>query len=596
MRAKNEKKMVTQMMKSANQNLDREFKKQSWKPFFQLIRSVKLPWILIIVCTVIQLTQSYLTLLFPQYTEEIYAGNFSSQLAVTAVLVVLGKSLLTSVFQFIGNYTSRLNHMRFQNYIWRKLSRLPLSYYEKHEPRELISRTTEDTLTLSEFLVYSISSILSSFVTFIGSFVLIFGYDWRLALSQAIALPLCYVIGVIAGRIYFKLNNRIQGRISDMTRYFAAILPYLTLVKLFGQEKREEQNGNIWIESYAKTSFDNAVTGCAISFANTLTSVLQQIIVILMGVWLVREGSIDIGVWIAFYMYANTLSGSMQSLMNLWQSIKRNQGACARVSAAISETPEENPGTLDAKKAQGNLEFDHVSFAYEEKNVLNDISFTAEEGKVTAIVGPSGAGKSTLLSLVERFYEPGAGKITLGGKESREYDLYSWRRAIAYIPQDTQLVSGTIRDNIRYGVDDEVSDARIEEAAKQADAYEFILSFEDGFDTEVGENGCKLSGGQRQRIAIARALLRDSRLLVVDEMTSNLDAESGCRIDKALKSLAGTHTILMVAHHMDTVKDADKIIVMDQTRVNGQGTHEELMKENELYRHLVELDASAVTE
>lgn len=581
-----------QMMSASHKELERENKAQSWKPFFYLIKSVKLPWVLIAVCMVIQLAQGTLSLIFPQYTQEIYAGNFSASLAVTAVLVVLGKALLTSAFQFVAKYTSHLNHMRFQNYIWRKLSRLPISYFEKNEPRDLISRTTADTLSVSEFLSYSIASILSTFYTLIGSAVLIAQYDWRLGVSQLICIPLCYAIGIIAGRIYFKLNNRIQSRLSDMTRYFSAILPYVTLVKLFGQERREEEAGNGWIESYFKTSMKNTVTGMVIMFADTVTSLAQELIIIFVGLALIREGAIDIGQWIAFYMYANMLSGNFRSVMSLWQSIKRDQGACARISAATNVEPEENRGTLEAGKVQGSLAFNNVSFAYEEKNVLNDISFSVEEGGVTAIVGPSGAGKSTVLNLVERFYTPGSGSVTWGGKDVREYELNSWRRNIGYIPQDIQLLSGTIRDNITHGVTGVVSRERLEEAARQADILDYIKSLSDGFDTQVGENGANLSGGQRQRIAIARAMLMESQLLVLDEVTSNLDAESEYQIQQTLKELSRSRTVLMVAHRMDTVKDADKIIVMDNTRVAAQGTHDELMQSSELYRRLVELQAA----
>lgn len=578
-----------QMMSSINDVLEKADKKQAWRPFIHLIKSVKLPWILIVICTVIQLTQSYLTLLFPKYTEKIYAGEFSTYLAVTAVLVVLGKALLIAVYQFIAKYTSHMNHMSFQNYIWKRLSRLPLPFYFEIEPRDLISRTTTDTLTLSEFLSYGIANIFSTIVTFGGSFLLILQYDWRLAVSQAVSLPLCYVVNLIAGRIFFKFNKRIQGKLSDMTRYFSAILPYITLVKLFGQENREEKNGNEWIEKYAKINFEYTLASSAVSFANTLTTVLQELIVIMMGVWLVRKGELDIGVWIAFYMYANTLSISFRSVMSLWQTVKRNQGACMRISEVTGVPAEENPGELDASTAKGDIAFKNITFAYQEKEILKSVDFTVEEGKVTAIVGPSGAGKTTILSLMERFYNPKEGEIHWGNHPATDFDLYSWRRAIGYIPQDTRLLSGTIRDNIIYGMEEKVSEEKIIEAAKLADAYDFIMRMDKGFDTQVGENGAKLSGGQRQRIAIARAIVKEAKLLVLDEVTSNLDAESEHRINHTLKKLSKTHTVLIVAHNMDSIKDADKIIVLDKSHINGQGTHEDLINNNELYRHLVEL-------
>ena len=246
--------------------------------------------------------------------------------------------------------------------------------------------------------------------------------------------------------------------------------------------------------------------------------------------------------------------------MNQWQSLKRNQGCCARISAAVDSPAEENPGTA-----------------------------SAEAGKVTAIIGPSGAGKSTVLNLVERLYHPGEGKILWGGQEANKYDLYSWRRSIGYIPQDTQLFAGTIRDNITQGVQGTVSEERIREAAQQADALEFIEGFEKGFDTEVGENGTKLSGGEKQRIAIARMMIRDPEYLLLDEATSSLDAQNEAMVMSALGQLMKGRTCIVVAHNLRTVENADNIIFMEKGKVVSTGSHEELYRENEKYRRYVDL-------
>ncbi|MBQ6117119.1 MAG: ABC transporter ATP-binding protein [Oscillospiraceae bacterium] len=587
MKKTKEKPVVHQMMHADTASVESNNKRQAWKPLFHFIRQVKMPWILIAVCVVLNLAQGYLTLLFPSYTEQIYAGNFSKALAITATVIVLGKALLTAAIQGVCTITANITQMRFQEHIWRRLSRLPLSFYDKNEPRDLISRTTEDTTTLSEFFSHGISSLLSTIYTLIGSFVLILAYDWRLAASMLITIPLIYAIAIISGRFYFKMNNQVQAKLSNMTRYFASVLPYITLTKFFGQENREEQNGLDWIAKHFKTSFDNAKIGLVLTFAQTVVQVIFQLVIILMGVWLVRDGSIDIGIWIAFYMYANTLYSSFSSLSSQWQSLKRNQGCAARITQ-VTDTPiEENNGTMDASGVEGDLAFRNVTFAYGEQNVLNDVSFTVPSGKVTAVVGPSGAGKSTILNLVERFYTPNEGSVALNGQDIKEYELRSWRRNIGYIPQNCQLFSGTIRDNIAYAVPGQVSDEAVTEAARLADALEFIQSFEKGFDTEVGENGAKLSGGQRQRIAIARALLMDSKLLILDEATSNLDAESEAAIEATLKKVSQRCTVLMVAHRMDTVRDADRIVVMENTRVNAVGTHEELAASCELYRKMI---------
>ena len=280
--------------------------------------------------------------------------------------------------------------------------------------------------------------------------------------------------------------------------------------------------------------------------------------------------------------------------MTTWEKVKINQGCCARIVAAIDRTPEENNGTLDARNSRGDLEFKNVSFAYDQDNVLNNVNFTAACGKVTAIVGPSGAGKSTILNLVERFYTPGAGSVVWAGKDAREFELTSWRRNIGYIPQDTQILAGSIRDNIAHGVVGTVSQEALEDAARQADILDFIQSLPQGFDTDVGENGAKLSGGQKQRVAIARALLMDSQILLLDEATSSLDAESEHSIQQTLQKIGQSRTVLMVAHRLASVKGADKIVVMENSRVSAQGTHSELMSICPLYRRLVELQSADI--
>lgn len=593
---KNAKKLkidISQMMKTSHEEVERANKKQPWKPFWNLIRKVKFPWILIAVCTLLYLVQGELTLLFPSYTEKIYNGEFTVQLAVTAVLVVLGKALMTAIIQCTARYTSYMNRMRFQNYIWRKLSRLPLSYFEKNEPRDLISRTTSDVTTMSEFMSFDIASVASTLYTFVGSLILINAYDWKLLVSQLICIPLTYAIGVLAGRIYFKTNNRVQSRLSDMTRYFATVLPYITLTKLYGQENREHAAGNSWIDSHFKTEIQSSVYNLGITFANTVTALIRTLTIIFVGLWLIRRGDIDVGQWIAFYQYANLLDNNFQSIMTMWQKLKRNQGLCARISAATDVEPEENKGTLDARQANGKVAFENVTFAYEDKNVLHDVSFTAEAGEITAIVGPSGAGKSTLLNLTERFYLPKDGAVTLDGVNAQDYELHSWRKNIGYIPQDAPLLSGTIAENMAHGVEGEVSKEKLEEAARRADILDYIRTLPQGFDTPVGENGAKLSGGQKQRIAIARALLMDSKILLLDEATSNLDAEAEYNIEQTLKEISRDRTVLMVAHRMKTVEKADKILVLDNSRIAAEGTHESLMKDSPLYRHLVELQTDA---
>jgi ATP-binding cassette subfamily B protein AbcA/BmrA len=584
---------VKQMMRTSNIDDTKEVK-SVWKPFVHMLKEVKLPYALLLLCITISLLQAQLLLLFPQYTEKIYAGNFNVSIAITAVGVVMGQSILTAVIEFFGSVTTAKTQRNFQRYFWRKLSRLPMSYYDKNEPRDLISRTTQDSSLLCDFFSFSIATAISSIYALVGSLVLLFGYDWRLAVSQIIALPASYFLGIVGGRISYKYQNRIQGNQSDLTRYLSAILPNLSLVKLFGQERREEQNGYDWIENYFTTSFHSSLAQTGIGIAKSIVKVLQGSIVILLGVYLVRRKVIDIGIWIAFYLYSQTLYANFNGLMSLWQRLKNCQGAARRISQATNAEVEEDNGKRQCEDIQCSIDFESVSFSYDNKKILDQLSFHVPAGKMTAIVGPSGAGKSTILTLLERFYNPDEGNIKLGGYDIKEYELHNWRKNISIVSQDTQLFSGTIRDNIIYGMDREVKEDELIEAAKKADALEFIKSFQLEFDTEVGENGSKLSGGQRQRIAVARAILRNTKVLLLDEITSDLDAEAEFKIDEAMNRLRENRTILIVAHRMKTIKKADQIIVLDKNGIQDFGTHEELIKRNSLYQHMVQLQKDKI--
>jgi len=405
-------------------------------------------------------------------------------------------------------------------------------------------------------------------------------------------LALVLVVYVWSGRLYFRMGNRAQGRMSDLGRYLSAITPNLSLVKLFGQEKREEKNGMDWIFNSYKTELDNAVIQRGIAFAESVVGLVRTLVVIFMGVWLMGEGAIDFGIFITFYYYGSSLTSSFEVVLIYWRSLKSIQGAAAHFLTVMDQPEEANPGAKDAKDAAGAIAFQNVTFGYEDTNVLEDVSFTAEPGQFTAIVGPSGAGKSTVLNLIERYYAPKSGCISLAGEKADSYELHSWRGALGLISQNSPLFSGTVRENITYGVDGEVTQQQLEDAARAADALDFIRELPDGFDTQVGESGCKLSGGQRQRIAIARALILNAKVLVLDEATANLDAESEHNVNETIGKLAKDHTILMVAHHIDAVKDADKIVVLEKGRVAAQGKHSDLMTGCALYRRMVELQAA----
>ena len=301
-----------------------------------------------------------------------------------------------------------------------------------------------------------------------------------------------------------------------------------------------------------------------------------------------NAGHITLEQWIAFYLYANTLIGSATQTLQVWETIKEGQGAAGRISELAAAEDEDRGGGEKFPAKAESLSFEHVTFRYDREITLKDISFTIPASKTTAL-GPSGAGKSTVFALLERFYAPESGTIRMGGRDVREYDVIDWRRSIGYVPQDCALLSGTIRENIAYGLDREASEEEIIRAAKLANAYDFIAALPEGFDSDIGQLGGKLSGGQRQRIAIARMMIKNPDCLLLDEATSSLDAENEAEVQAAFTNMMQGRTAVVIAHNLRTIADADQIAVMDHGRVQAVGDHRSLYGENPLYKKYFDL-------
>lgn len=562
-------------------------KRGIWKPFFKLLIQARLPYFWILLATAVSLGSAQLGLLFPQYAQQITAGNISTPVVTGSIVIVIAQALSTAFQQFLATVASAKVSLSFRKLIWKSLLLLPVPFFDRTSPKEMISRTTDDTTKVSDLMAYGIGNILSSVYGIAGAFLILFGYDWRLAAAEIGILLLTVGIGIVNGRINFKYNVKIQARLAHLTRFISEIIVNVPLVKTFVNEKKEEERGKGLIRELFKVNFAFSVFGTLFGFFNSLVRVIQSIVIILLGIYLISADIITIDIWIAFYLYSQGILTSVSVLMGNWVLVKRAQGAVRRITEITSEPSENYNEALPMDPKREDISFEDVSFGYGDKQVVKRIEFTLPHGKVTAIVGPSGAGKSTLFNLLMRFYEPDSGTIRFGGTPVTEYDLREWRKTFGHIAQDAPLFSGTIRDNLLYGIERSVTEEELREAAEAACALEFIESFEKGFDTETGEGGSKLSGGQKRKIAIARVILKNPPFLLFDEVTSNLDAESEHTVDRSLKRLAAGRTTVIIAHRLSTVKDADQIIVLNKGEVDGIGTHVSLLENNELYQRLV---------
>ena len=551
--------------------------KQKWKPFLRFTAKTKLPYVGIIGCVLASLLVAQLNLMFPDYTEQITSGDFGTKIIILTIAVLIGGAFADTLYQSLCMIVKGNISRRFRNSLWQKALRLPINAYSEDGTSELISRVTEDTTMLSGFLTDDIAGLISNIYTLIGTTVILFSYDKHLVLAELIIIPLIIAIGIFKGRVDFKWNNILQMRVAELTAGIAEILSNIPLIKTFVQEEKATKQSEKLTGELYKTKMKMTWIGNAFSSISTLLTVAESLIVIFFGIYLIKRNIITVSVWVAFYLYSTNLSGSVDTMMTIWNDLKTAQGAMHRISELSDEAEEPYESGEKFEPADKCIEFNHVSFGYGENRVLKDICFTIPKGKLTAVVGMSGAGKSTLMNLLERFYEPDEGEILYGDKNIKDYSLKSWRKSVGYMTQDAALVEGSVRDNLLYCLDEKISDAELTERLEKIGMAGIISELPDGLDTEVGEGGGNLSGGQRQRVCIARLLLSPPEIILLDEATSNLDACAEQACYDAVHNLLKGHTVITVTHKISFAKDADFVILLENGEIAESGSYAELM-------------------
>ncbi len=472
---------------------------------------------------------------------------------------------------------------------------LPLVWFHERRSGELVGRLASDVTIVSGVVSTELSMALRNGVQMLGALVLLFVIDVKLTLMMLAIVPITVITTIYFGRRIRKMSRDVQDELAKVSGQVQEAIGAIATVQSFVRERHEAQRYKAGVED-AFEKMRRMIVWRSWFFSTSMTAGYIGIAVV---VWLggraLIAGELTAGDLTSFFLYTFMVAGSLSDLASLWGSLQRAAGATDRLFQVIDTVPEVRD--VDEAKplpaGQGAIELERVSFAYPSRRgqpVLSDVSLKVSPGEVVALVGPSGAGKSTILSLLYRFYDADAGCVRFEGVDVRELKLAELRRALAMVAQEPVLFSGTIRDNIAYGApdDDPPTQAQIEAAARDAYAHDFITGFPDGYDTVIGERGTKLSGGQKQRIALARAIVANPRVLILDEATSNLDAESEAVVQAALDRLMEGRTTLIVAHRLSTVRDADRIVVIEGAQIVEQGRHEELMARSGTYRRLVE--------
>ncbi|MED3692296.1 ABC transporter ATP-binding protein [Peribacillus butanolivorans] len=570
-----------------------EVKKQKgWRQFIRLVQQTKPSKLMIGIALVLSLSTTGVGLLVPLFTKNLIndfsISSLSTERITLLVLAIIVQALASGFSIYLLNRIGQSVVAGIRDQLWRKLLVLPVNYFDEHQSGETVSRMTNDTTVVKGLISEHLSNFVTGIISIVGSMIVLFVLDWKMTLLMLIAIPLSVLILMPLGKKMHQISKGMQDETASFTSILQQVLTEIRLVKASNAETFEYQNGKKGITKLFQFGLKEAKIQALIGPLMSLVMMALLVLILGYGGMRVSSGALTAGALVAFIMYLFQIIMPMAQLAGFFTQFQKATGATERI-ISILDSEEEEDAKQQVQNINQSITVDHLNYSYNNgEQVLKDISFTVEAGKVTAIVGPSGSGKTTLFSLFERFYKPQQGSISIGGKSINDFTLLSWRSQIGYVSQESPIVSGTIRDNICYGIDRDITDEELNQVAKMAYADQFISELPNGYDTEVGERGMKLSGGQRQRIAIARAFLRNPKILMLDEATSSLDSKSEHVVQQALNDLMKGRTTIVIAHRLSTVINSDQIIFLEKGKITGSGTHKELYNTHSLYREFAE--------
>lgn len=554
--------------------------------YLHIFQGVSIPWVMLVVVLLLNIVNTYLDLLTVTLTANIIDGSqqaINLQQLVQYIVVMVSTAAMSMVMGYTQNWTYEKINTRVRVKMWNKLMRLPTSYYDREGGDELVSRITTDCSQVSVYFQIAINLVTAVYAAVIAIRQMLDYSPVLTKYAMVIIFPLIVIAGTL-GCVNRIAGQKTQATFASTTGFLVELTRNLRLVKASRTEDYEEKRGKDYFQKQFRASWWAVGVNSSTVLLMELVNVLSIAVTFFVGRSLVNAGEITVAKLLGFYTISGMMGVRFITLMGSYSTIKNANGRLEKISEVL-DTADETRDGVEFDVFDADLVGKDIAFAYGgEQNALDHVSFRIPKGEITAIVGSNGAGKSTLFKLFERMYDPDSGVLYFGDDDVRKFELDSWRRSFAIVSQDKPLLSGTVRENILYGVKRKVSEEEFIRVTKLANVYDFVMATPGGFDAPVGMGGGNFSGGQRQCIAIARAMMRNPDYLLLDEATASLDAKSEQLVSEALTNLMKGRTTIMIAHSYPATRGATHVIVMRDGKVEAEGSPEEVLETNEYYR------------
>lgn len=560
--------------------------------FFHLLNQLDLKKSLFVMGLTFSLVTSAANLVLPLLTRDLVDTskwdkfNYHSMVIIIVIFVV--QLVLGTLGGYILRYFGESVVKSLREKLWNHLLSLPISYFDENKAGESSSRLVNDTGVIKDLIASQFPNFITGAIQLFFSLIILFVMDWQMALLMFTIVPIVVLVLLPVGRIMARLGRKLQSATAEFNGDVSEKLSEVRLIKASNGENFEQKHGQRMIQKIFKIGVVDARVEAILQPIMTTLMMAAFAGILAFGLIRVGQGSLSSGSLVAFLLYLFNVIAPVANFATFFSQIQKALGSTERIQAILAIKPEKDKTSPKTDLANKTLTAENLSFSYEPgEPVLESVSFTSKPNSVIAFAGPSGGGKSTIFALIERFYQPDSGKIMIDEQNIAEIDLENWRSQIGYVSQNSAIFSGTIRDNLTYALPGSLSDAELWRGLALAYADKFVKDFPKQMDTEIGERGIKLSGGQKQRLAIARAFLRDPKILMLDEATASLDSESESKVQQALDKLMVNRTTLVIAHRLATIVNADQIYFIEHGQVTGHGTHHELMKTHPLYARYV---------